>query len=137
MEEFWKWVLSAGVVAWIVKMAVSIFAWNGNELIDRIKKLEVQREENASKIQALTFQTASNTGDIIYVKKLVEESNKSIGQVGGAIASFDSNMKIWHKEISTQNAEIKVIMDRSNELVQSTTQINKELLAYLKERGAK
>jgi predicted nucleic acid-binding Zn-ribbon protein len=131
LNEIIGWVVAAiliiGGTSWVVIKYVITKAFKEiDSHKDKISDLELR-------LALLTQSTGGMQGDIVILKDSWKRSNEVMGEISNSIKSFDANMKIWHKDISIQNAEIKQSMDRSNNLVEQANRTNAELMGVLKE----
>lgn len=133
--------LGISVIGFVCAFIIKEVFWNkaqrNQERIDNAVIKSV--EDSEKKIIALEKLTERHTiilgnqaGDITTLKDLYRENKQGVEKLVEVLQTVDQNMKIQHNDIRTQNSEIKMVMDKSNLLIQETTNINRELLGYLK-----
>lgn len=129
--------MGTGLLFFIIKDVFWKKAQRNQERIDNAVIESVKESER--KIIALEKITERHTiilgnqaGDITTLKDLYRENKQGVEKLVDVLQTVDQNMKIQHNDIRTQNSEIKMVMDKSNLLIQETTNINRELLGYLK-----
>lgn len=129
--------MGTGLLFFIIKDVFWKKAQRNQERIDNAVIESVKESER--KIIALEKITERHTiilgnqaGDITTLKDLYRENKQGVEKLVDVLQTVDQNMKVQHNDIRTQNSEIKMVMDKSNLLIQETTNINRELLGYLK-----
>lgn len=129
--------LVSGIVFFIIKDVFWSKALKNQDKIDTdiVKSVEtdgdkiIELEKFAEKY---TFIVANLVKDIEAQKAELYKSKDGVQQLVKVLETVNENMKAQHNDIRVQNAEIKKVMDTSNILLQETTNINRELLGYLK-----
>lgn len=103
-----------------------------NAVIESVKKSEEKIIALEKITERHTILLGNQSGDITTLKDLYKENKQGVEKLVEVLQTVDANMKIQHNDIRVQNSEIKQVMDKSNMLIQETTNINRELLGYLK-----
>jgi predicted nucleic acid-binding Zn-ribbon protein len=131
LTELLAWVASVVLILGGISWYVIRFILNKSfEELEENRKRIIELEKN----YALLSQSLGGAmADIVLLREMTRKGNEVMAEVAQSIRSFDANMKIWHKDISTQNAELKMSMDRSNNLVEQANRTNAELMGVLKE----
>ena len=133
--------ITAGLVTGIVFFIIKDVFWSkaqknqdtiDTNIINSVKVHTDQITELEKITEKLSTASLNQKEDITELRTLFNESNKGVQQLVKVLETVNKNMDAQHNDIRTQNAEIKQIMDKSNQIMQSTSDINRELLGYLK-----
>lgn len=117
----------------VLSLATIIIKYTITKTLAEIEKLKAKVSELDVSAQLMAQKLLNTASDVSHLKAIVEASNAGIAKLNETLIMFDGNMKFWHKDIVTQNAEIKIVMDRSNVLIGESTKINVELMGVLKD----
>jgi hypothetical protein len=120
-------ILILGGVSWIVIRYIITKAF---------QEIDKHREQIAAmelRMAMLAQTVGGNQTDIVMLKSMSSETNKIMSELNKTLQLFDINQKEWHKDIRSQNAEIKMSLDRSNNLVEQANKTYQEFIGVIKD----
>jgi septal ring factor EnvC (AmiA/AmiB activator) len=133
-----EWIIGGGLFMFLLeKVFWRKFQKNADaieaSIIDSVKESKSKLIEHDKKFQSVDFRIKNMEGELEFLKDAWSENNKALTILNDTIRKFDDNMKIFHNDIRTQNAEIKMSLDRSNNLVEQANKTYQEFIGVIKE----
>lgn len=127
-------VFSVGATAFLILRYILFkFLDKFEKLQQKVADLDTQGQLMVQKILHLTSDVSHLDGVVGSTNSAISKLNETLGKFSETLMLVENNNNMRHRDSAQQVAEMKTIMDRSNNLMVESAKTNTELMGVLKD----